>query len=163
MWKLRTMVVDADRVGGALTAGSDPRVTALGRLLRRFKLDELPQLVHVLTGRMSLIGPRPESPAYVELSDPRWRRILAVRPGVTDLASLAYRNEEALLAAVSDREGYYRARLLPAKLALSQQAIARRCWRFDLRLLLYTARYSLFPRRFSAAGVKRAFLEDARA
>ncbi len=163
MWKLRTMTVGADRIGGPLTAGGDPRVTPLGRLLRRFKLDETPQLLNVLAGQMSFVGPRPESPAYVDPLDPRWRQVLAVRPGVTDLASLAYRNEEDLLAQASDREVCYRTRILPAKLALNLEGLERRSRLFDLRLIAYTVRYSLFPRGFDSALIRRSFVEDAHA
>ena len=160
MWKFRTMVVDADSRGGPLTNGADPRITALGRRLRRLKLDELPQLLNILSGDMGFVGPRPESPRYVDIQDPRWRSVLSVRPGITDLASLACRNEEEVLAGVEDDDSYYRSRLLPAKLALSLESIERRSWLFDLRLVAYTVLYSLWPRGFSADLVRQAFSVD---
>ena len=103
--KLRTMRQDA--VGPAVTAGGDPRVTPVGRFLRRSKIDELPQLWNVLSGEMALVGPRPEVPEYVDSSDPGWRRVLEVRPGMTDPVSLRLRFEEDLLASVAgDRCGF---------------------------------------------------------
>ena len=100
LWKLRTM-----RAGGGpeVTATGDPRITRVGRILRRAKLDELPQLWNVLAGDMALVGPRPEVPAYVDLSDSTWRRVLEVRPGITDPVSLRLRFEEELLASVAGR------------------------------------------------------------
>jgi lipopolysaccharide/colanic/teichoic acid biosynthesis glycosyltransferase len=134
--KLRTMRV---RGGPEITAAGDPRVTAVGRLLRRTKLDELPQLWNVLRGDMSLVGPRPETARYVDLQDPRWTRVLSVRPGLSDPASIRYRDEEKLLASVSgDRDRYYREVLLPAKLEISQAYLSRRTWRSDVAVLVRT-------------------------
>src|SRR5438128_3136486 len=95
--KFRTMVSDADRRGPGITAQDDPRITVLGRRLRRSKLDELPQLINVLRGEMSLVGPRPEIPDMVDRYPPLFRRLLGLRPGMTSPASLAYRNEEELI------------------------------------------------------------------
>jgi lipopolysaccharide/colanic/teichoic acid biosynthesis glycosyltransferase len=136
--KLRTM---ASRPGGAdVTARDDPRITRVGAFLRRTKLDELPQLWNVLRGDMSLVGPRPETPRYVDLRDARWMRVLSVRPGLTDPASVRYRDEEGLMARVTgDRELYYRDVLLPAKLELSQAYLSRRTWRSDVAVLFRTA------------------------
>jgi lipopolysaccharide/colanic/teichoic acid biosynthesis glycosyltransferase len=118
--KFRSMRNDA---GGGLpiTGGGDPRVTTLGRFLRRTKLDELPQLLNVVKGEMSIVGPRPEVGRFVALYDAEQRQILAVRPGLTDPASLAYRHEETLLGAVAepDRERFYVHEVMPKKLALS--------------------------------------------
>ena len=112
--KLRTMRRNA--AGPPITAGGDPRVTPVGRLLRRSKIDELPQLWHVLSGEMALVGPRPEVPEYVDLSDPGWRQVLEVRPGMTDPVSLRLRFEEDLLASVAgDRAGFYREVMVPFK------------------------------------------------
>jgi lipopolysaccharide/colanic/teichoic acid biosynthesis glycosyltransferase len=104
--KFRTMRSGSD--GLAITTSNDGRVTKAGAWLRRLKIDELPQLVNVLRGEMSLIGPRPEAPEYVEFGDGRWRKVLAVRPGITDLATLAFRNEEEILGPASDPDAYYR-------------------------------------------------------
>lgn len=119
IFKFRTMVAEAPALGGAVTAAGDLRVTRVGRVLRRFKLDELPQLWNVLKGEMSLVGPRPEVPDYVDLEDERWREVLSVRPGLTAPSSLAFLAEEQLLARVLDPERFYRETLLPAKLAMN--------------------------------------------
>ena len=111
------MIVGTDRQGPGITATGDPRITRVGRFLRRAKLDELPQFINVLVGDMSLVGPRPEDPRYVAFYTPEQRRVLSVRPGITSPASLAYRHEEQLLAG-EDWETHYRARVLPDKLAL---------------------------------------------
>ena len=104
IWKFRTMVAGAASLGGALTVGDDSRITEVGRLLRRFKLDELPQLANVLAGEMSLVGPRPEVARYVALYTEAQRRVLDLVPGITDPASIAYRDEAALLAQRPDPE-----------------------------------------------------------
>ena len=116
--KFRTMVPNADRAG-QLTVGADPRVTRAGRFLRRTKLDELAQLVNVLRGEMSLVGPRPEVPRYVALYTPLQRMALRIRPGVTDPASIRYRNESELLDAAADPERLYIETVMPAKLAIN--------------------------------------------
>jgi lipopolysaccharide/colanic/teichoic acid biosynthesis glycosyltransferase len=134
--KLRTM--RAASGGAQLTAAGDARVTPVGRWLRRFKLDELPQLWNVVCGDMSLVGPRPEVPRYVDLADPLWREVLAARPGLTDPVTLRLRDEEALLAGIADgadMEGYYRERLLPWKLRGYRDYLARRTWVSDLGVL----------------------------
>lgn len=137
--KFRTMVPDADRLGPAITAKGDPRVTRVGRWLRRTKLDELPQLLNVLRGEMSLVGPRPEDPKYVALYDADQRRVLSVRPGLTSPASLAFRDEEQRLAG-EDWEQVYREQILPAKLAIDLEYLSRRTVASDLRLVLRTLR-----------------------
>ena len=106
IWKFRTM--HAGSRGSAITASGDARVTRSGAVLRKFKLDELPQLFNVLKGDMSLVGPRPETPEYVELRAPSWQAVLAVRPGITDLATLLYRDEEKILGASPDPDALYR-------------------------------------------------------
>jgi lipopolysaccharide/colanic/teichoic acid biosynthesis glycosyltransferase len=146
IWKFRTM--RAGSQGSAITAAGDGRVTRAGAVLRRCKLDELPQLFNVLKGEMSLVGPRPEAPEYVELKAPIWQAVLQVPPGVTDLASLLYRDEEKLLGASSDPNALYREKVLPAKLVLNLVYLRSRSFRLDLKLILLSIRYSLFPRRF---------------
>lgn len=137
MHKFRTMVAEAPRLGPPLTVGADPRITRVGALLRGSRIDELPQLIDVLLGSMSLVGPRPEMARYVALYPPALREaLLAVRPGITDPASLAYRDEGALLAAAGDPERYYVEVLMPAKTAISADYLRRASFAGDLKLLL---------------------------
>jgi len=137
--KFRTMVQDAPKLGGAITARHDPRITRIGRLLRTTKLDELPQLWNVLKGEMSLVGPRPEVERYVQLWEPALReQVLSVRPGITGLTQIRYRHEERLLAQQPDPEKYYREVLLPLKLASDAEYVRRRSLLFDFYLLLRT-------------------------
>ena len=119
IWKFRTMVVDADRQGRAITVGRDPRITRVGHWLRDSKLDEIPQLLNVFSGEMSLVGPRPEVPRYVELYTEAQRAILALRPGITDLASIKYRNESDLLGAAENPDETYVQILLPDKIRIN--------------------------------------------
>jgi lipopolysaccharide/colanic/teichoic acid biosynthesis glycosyltransferase len=134
LFKFRSMVTGADRQGPGITAAGDSRVTRAGRVLRRTKIDELPQLINVLKGEMSLVGPRPEDPRYVALYTPEQRRVLAVRPGITSAASLAYRHEEQMLAGAG-WETIYREQVLPAKLAIDLDYLARRTLVSDIRLI----------------------------
>ncbi len=119
IWKFRTMVPDAEKRGLSITAGGDSRITRVGRMLRTFKLDELPQLWNVLRGEMSLVGPRPEVPRYVALYTAEQRRVLDLRPGITDLASIEFRHEEELLATATDKEKFYVECCLPRKIDLN--------------------------------------------
>ncbi len=155
IWKFRTM--SANGRGGLITAAGDKRVTRTGAVLRRFKLDELPQLFNVLKGDMSLVGPRPEVPECVQLEAPIWQAVLQVRPGVTDLATLMYRDEEALLGASSDPESLYRETVLPAKLILNLLYLRSKSFWRDLRLLYFTVQYSLFPERSDPELIGRTF------
>lgn len=139
LYKFRTMVVDADRRGPAITAQGDGRVTPIGRWLRRTKLDELPQILNVLAGEMSLVGPRPEDPRYVALYSDEQLRVLSVRPGITSAASLAYRHEERMLTG-ENWETLYREQIMPAKLAIDLDYIARRTLQQDLILIVRTMR-----------------------
>lgn len=143
--KFRTMVSDAPRKGGALTAGGDPRITRAGRILRQTKLDELPQLINVVMGDMSLVGPRPEVRKYVELFRKNYETILTVRPGITDLASIKYRDESAILAASDDPEAEYVRRILPDKLRLAEEYVQRSSLSLDL-LLIFKTLLKLIPR-----------------
>ncbi|MBW7917476.1 MAG: sugar transferase [Trueperaceae bacterium] len=144
--KLRTMRQDAEAHGGQLTVGADPRVTRVGAFLRAWKLDELPQLINVVRGDMALVGPRPEVPRYVALYTPEQRKVLMVRPGITDPASVEFRNESELMAQQTDPERYYREVLLPRKLELNLEYLARRSLSADLGVLLATARAVLLGR-----------------
>lgn len=134
LYKFRTMVADADRQGPGITTAGDSRITPVGRFLRRTKLDELPQLLNVLKGEMSLVGPRPEDPRYVALYNAEQQRVLQVRPGITSPASLQYRNESELLRG-RDWETVYTQEILPHKLALELDYLQKRSvWR-DLGLI----------------------------
>lgn len=137
LYKFRSMVVNADQNGPGITSAGDTRITSAGRFLRRTKLDELPQLINVLRGDMSLVGPRPEDPRYVELYTPEQREILQFRPGITSMASLTYRNEEQLLAG-SDWEQKYIDEVLPAKLAIDLEYSRRANLFTDMGLILRT-------------------------
>jgi lipopolysaccharide/colanic/teichoic acid biosynthesis glycosyltransferase len=139
IYKYRTMYVDAAARGTQLTVGRDPRITPAGHWLRRTKIDELPQLVNVLKGDMSLVGPRPEVPYYVELFRSDYQEILRVRPGLTDLASLKYSDEAALLGKAENPEEEYIRHLLPDKIELAKEYLRRSSFFFDIRLILDTA------------------------
>jgi lipopolysaccharide/colanic/teichoic acid biosynthesis glycosyltransferase len=143
MLKFRSM--RAGLQGMPLTVQDDRRVTAAGAWLRAFKIDELPQLFNVLHGSMGLIGPRPEVPECVAFEDELWCRVLELRPGITDLASLAFRQEEAILGPLPDPEAYYRSVLLPEKLRLNLQYERSRSLGRDLKLLWLTVRYAFSP------------------
>src|SRR5581483_10148839 len=156
IWKLRSMRMQ--NAGAAITRSGDDRVTPLGRILRKYKLDELPQLWNVVRGEMSLIGPRPEVPRFVDPADPVWRAVHRVRPGITDLATLVYRDEERVLAEFADPDRGYRETVLPAKLALNLEYLERRTAARDLKLLALTIRYSFVPAGFHPDRVKDAIL-----
>lgn len=152
MLKFRTMWVHA--AGVQVTAAGDPRITPVGRWLRRLKLDELPELWNVVRGEMSLVGPRPEVPRYVDLDDPLWRSVLTVRPGITDPVTVALRHEEELLAqAPGEREAYYRQVLQPAKLRGYVRYLGERSWWTDVRVLLATVAAIVAPARTRGAGL----------
>ncbi len=137
--KFRTMVVDADKLGAQITVGRDPRITPVGRLLRRTKLDELPQLLNVLAGSMSFVGPRPEVPKYVALYDDEQRKVLSVKPGITDLASIKYHRESEILSrAGDDWEKVYLEQVMPDKLRLNLEYVRRRSLLLDIRLIIQT-------------------------
>ncbi len=121
LWKFRSMVVNADKLGPPLTKEEDERITRIGCFLRKTKLDELPQLWNVLRGDMSFVGPRPEVPRYVAAYTPDQREILEHKPGITDIATLLFRNEEALLRGATDVEAFYLAHCLPRKIELNEQ------------------------------------------
>lgn len=137
LYKFRTMMLDADKQGPGITTSGDSRITPVGHWLRHKKLDELPQLLNVCRGEMSLVGPRPEDPRYVALYDEEQRRILRVRPGITSAASLSFRNEETLLSG-SDWEYVYCNEIMPMKLALDLAYIEKRTIWTDLTLIFRT-------------------------
>lgn len=139
LYKFRSMVANADQYGPGITRAGDSRITTVGRILRRTKLDEIPQLFNVLRGDMSLVGPRPEDPRYVVLYTPEQRQVLTVRPGITSLASVQYRNEEAILAG-ADWEAQYIHHIMPTKLSLDLQYIHEANLWHDIGILVRTFR-----------------------
>ena len=143
LFKLRTMAVS--QTGGMITAANDCRVTPVGKLLRKSKIDELPELWNVLRGDMSFVGPRPEVPEFVDLNDLLWREILTHRPGITDPVTLRLRNEEQLLAQVVDKERYYREVIQPYKLRGYANFVRDKSWKTDIRILGRTLRAVAFP------------------
>jgi len=138
IWKFRTMVVDAEKLGMPITIGRDPRITSVGFWLRKYKLDELPQLFNVLTGEMSLVGPRPEVPDYVALYTPEQRAVLELRPGITDPASIKYRDENELLAQAPAPEQTYIEEIMPAKIQLNLEYASRATIWSDFLIILRT-------------------------
>ena len=138
IFKFRTMVVDADKKGLSITVGRDSRITRVGAFLRKTKLDELAQLLNVLCGQMSFVGPRPEVPRYVELYTPYQRQVLLVRPGITDYASIAYRNENDLLAGADDPERLNIETIMPDKIELNMKYLREISPLTDVRLMLRT-------------------------
>jgi len=137
--KLRTMFVDAAKRGPAITELDDPRITRAGRWLRHYRLDELPQLIDVMAGHMSLVGPRPELPRFVALYPPELRdRVLAVRPGITDPAALEFADEAELLAGSADPERTYIEVILPRKLRQQAEYVQRASWASDLLVIART-------------------------
>lgn len=138
LFKFRSMRTDADK-GNAITVGArDIRITTVGYYLRKFKLDELPQLINVLKGEMSLVGPRPEVKKFVDLYSKDQLRVLSVRPGLTDLASIEYRNENELLEGKTDPIGFYIEEILPAKLRLNLQYIEHQSLGLDIKIIFNT-------------------------
>jgi lipopolysaccharide/colanic/teichoic acid biosynthesis glycosyltransferase len=138
IYKLRTMVVNAPLKGGSITSDRDSRITPIGAIIRKFKVDELPQLVNVLKGDMSLVGPRPEMPEFVRQFEQDYHVILRIRPGITDLASLKYHNESEVLAKFENPSEAYVRCILPDKLSLSKEYVNRSSFLFDIELILRT-------------------------
>jgi len=135
--KFRTMYKNADKQG-LLTIGKDKRITAVGRILRKYKFDELPQFINVLLGDMSIVGPRPEVPKYVRLYNEQQKQVLSVKPGITDYASLVYFDENYQLAQSSNPEEYYIQHVMPHKLSLSLDYIQKKSFFFDLKIMALT-------------------------
>lgn len=138
LFKFRTMHKDSDKKGLLTVGGRDPRVTAIGYYLRKYKLDELPQLFNVLFGNMSLVGPRPEVRKYVDLYNKEQQQVLSVKPGITDFASLEYIHENELLAKSTNPEQTYIQEIMPAKLALNMKYIQEQGLGTDLKIILNT-------------------------
>lgn len=138
IFKFRTMVVGADRLGGPSTADDDPRITRVGKLIRKYKLDELPQLMNVLKGDMSFVGPRPEVQHYVDMFTGEEKAILSVRPGITDWASLWNPDEGKILAGSLDPEKTYMEKIRPTKLNLQLKYVRERSFWVDLRIIMRT-------------------------
>jgi lipopolysaccharide/colanic/teichoic acid biosynthesis glycosyltransferase len=143
IWKFRTMVPNAERLGPQLTADGDARITRLGGWLRKTKFDELPQLFNVLAGEMSLVGPRPEVPRYVALYSGEQRRVLGLLPGITDPASIAYRDEARLLASAVDPERLYVEQIMPEKIRLNLEYARRATIVTNIRIVLVTIKWIL--------------------
>jgi lipopolysaccharide/colanic/teichoic acid biosynthesis glycosyltransferase len=138
LWKFRSMRPDSDKKGLLTIGGRDPRITNSGYFIRKYKIDELPQLINVLTGEMSFVGPRPEVRKYVDLYNEEQKRVLLVRPGITDIASLEYFEENELLGKSSDPERTYIDEIMPAKLKLNLQYIDKANLATDLNMIFKT-------------------------
>ena len=138
IYKFRTMVEDAEARGMQLTVGDDSRITNVGTFLRKTKIDELPQLINVFKGEMSFVGPRPEVPKYVGLYTEDQRQVLMVRPGITDLASIEYRNESELLATADNPEKVYIEEVMPRKIELNKEYIRCTSLGLDIRIIIRT-------------------------
>lgn len=136
--KFRTMIINADKLGPQVTSTKDPRITAIGQRLRRFKLDELPQVINVLKGDMSLVGPRPEVQRYVSLFENDYRTILSIRPGITDWAALTYRDEEKILMKYENIDQGYIQEVLPKKIMLYKKYLGEISLLTDLKILFRT-------------------------
>ena len=138
IFKFRTMSADADRTGQLITVGADSRITRSGRVLRKTKIDELPQIINVIKGDMSFVGPRPEVPKYVELYSESQRQVLLVRPGITDTASIMYKNESDILALSDDPEKTYIEEIMPFKLNINLEYISKISVANDIRIVFLT-------------------------
>ena len=138
LYKFRSMVMEADRKGPLVTSDGDSRITRIGGFLRRTKLDELPQLLNVVKGDMSIVGPRPEAPRYIEHYHPEWERVFSARPGITDLATLQFRDEQRVLAYAKDKEKAYIEIVMPMKMKLALYYVNNRSFWLDLKIIALT-------------------------
>jgi lipopolysaccharide/colanic/teichoic acid biosynthesis glycosyltransferase len=161
IYKFRTMVVDAEKKGLRITSAGDHRVTRVGKVLRKFKIDELPQLFNVLKGDMSFVGPRPEVEEYVKLFEEDYREILKRRPGITDVSSIIFREEEAVLKHQADPEEYYKTILLPEKIRLSKEYIRNSSFLYDLKLILNTLHKIFYPVVLAHDGSRQEIIPDS--
>jgi len=146
MFKFRTMVVNADELGGSSTAADDPRVSRMGKLIRRFNLDELAQFINVLKGDMSIVGPRPQVPWAVELYTKEEQEILKVKPGITDWATIWIRDEGELLRGSTDPDRDYLEKIWPEKRRLQLEYVRNHSMWIDIRIMLRTLQTHLFDR-----------------
>lgn len=160
IFKFRSMVVNADKIGGSSTSGDDPRVTRSGRFIRKYKIDELSQLINVLVGDMSIVGPRPEVLMYTSKYTGELLEILSVRPGITDWASIWNADEGAVLAGARDPDKAYEVLIQPTKLQLQLRYVRERTFWMDLKIIVYTLRRifdsSFFPRELAAVPALQA-------
>jgi len=138
IYKFRTMVENAEKLGAQVTKGDDPRITKVGRFLRKYKLDELPQLINVLKGEMSLVGPRPEVPKFVKLFEEDYKEILKVKPGITDYASLEFKDENELLKGAENPEEVYIREILPKKIEYYKRYLKEISFTTDLKVIFKT-------------------------
>lgn len=138
IYKFRTMVTDAEKIGKQITVGNDNRITDVGKFIRKCKMDELPQLINVLTGEMSLVGPRPEVPRYVEMYDEYQAQILLVKPGITDYASIEFKNENEILKDSKNPEKKYIEEIIPHKIELNMKYIKNISLKEDIKLICKT-------------------------
>jgi lipopolysaccharide/colanic/teichoic acid biosynthesis glycosyltransferase len=138
IWKFRSMVVNAEKLGKQITVGRDPRITRVGAFVRKTKLDELPQLINVLLGEMSFVGPRPEVPKYVAMYTEQQRKVLDLMPGITDNASILYRSESEVLAQSADPERTYIEEVMPEKIRINLQYSDKRGLQNDLAVIVRT-------------------------
>jgi lipopolysaccharide/colanic/teichoic acid biosynthesis glycosyltransferase len=139
LYKFRTMKVESDKKLNLTVGNNDSRITKVGKVLRKFKIDELPQLINVMLGDMSFVGPRPEVPKYVAMYNEKQLQVLSVRPGITDYASIKFRNENELLAKAEQPEAFYISEVMPVKLGLNLFYIRNRSFLMDLKLIIKTA------------------------
>lgn len=138
LYKFRTMIVNADKVGPSVTSGDDPRITKIGKILRKTKIDELPQLINVLKGDMSLVGPRPEVMKFVKQKKEEYKKILTIKPGITDNAAIEYRDEETIMEQYENKEKAYIDIVLPEKIKLYNQYLINISFINDVKLILKT-------------------------
>lgn len=138
LFKFRSMRVGADKQGLITVGGRDPRITRSGYFIRKYKLDEFPQLINVFVGDMSLVGPRPEVRKYVDMYTPEQMKVLSVRPGITDLASIRYRNENELLEQADDPDQYYEQVIMQDKLRINLEYVANNSFWNDIKLIFRT-------------------------
>lgn len=148
IFKFRTMVVDAEKLGGPSTPADDPRLTKIGKILRKYNIDELPQFINVLRGEMSIVGPRPEVPQYVEMFTEEEKEILNVRPGITDWASIWNPDEGAILAGNDDPEKVYLEKIWPEKHRLELKYVRNCSFWTDVKIMLLTLKTHLFKPLF---------------
>lgn len=145
IFKFRSMVMNADKIGGSSTSGADPRITRSGRFIRKYKIDELSQLINVLKGDMSIVGPRPEILAYTSKYEGEFLEILSVRPGITDWASIWNADEGAVLAGARDPDRAYEILIQPTKLRLQLKYVREHTMLTDLKIIAYTIRRIVDP------------------